>query len=77
MLDAFERRFGVTILEGYGLSETASTTTFNRSVDDRRIYSVGQADLGDRVPDLGRARRSAAAAGASTSARSSPAASTR
>jgi long-chain acyl-CoA synthetase len=42
MLDEFERRFGVTILEGYGLSETAATTTFNRSVDDRRIYSVGR-----------------------------------
>jgi long-chain acyl-CoA synthetase len=41
VFDAFEQRFGVTILEGYGLSETASSTTFNRSVDDRRIYSVG------------------------------------
>ncbi len=42
LFDEFERRFGVTILEGYGLSETASTTTFNRSVDDRRAYSVGK-----------------------------------
>ncbi len=42
VLDEFERRFGVLILEGYGLTETASTTTFNRSVSDRRIYSVGK-----------------------------------
>jgi long-chain acyl-CoA synthetase len=42
VLDAFEKRFGVVILEGYGLTETASTTTFNVSATDRRIYSVGK-----------------------------------
>jgi long-chain acyl-CoA synthetase len=42
VLDEFEKRFGVVILEGYGLTETASTTTFNRAIDDRRIYSVGK-----------------------------------
>jgi long-chain acyl-CoA synthetase len=41
-LDAFEERFGVVILEGYGMTETASTTTFNKSVTDRRVYSVGK-----------------------------------
>lgn len=39
---AFERRFGVVILEGYGMSETASTTTFNKGIGERRIASVGK-----------------------------------
>lgn len=42
VIDAFEARFGVLILEGYGLTETASTTTFNISAEERRVYSVGK-----------------------------------
>jgi long-chain acyl-CoA synthetase len=42
VLDAFEKAFGIVILEGYGLTETASTTTFNVSADERKIYSVGK-----------------------------------
>ena len=49
VLDEFERKFGVVILEGYGLSETASTTTFNVSAEDRRIYSVGKPIWGVEV----------------------------
>ena len=49
VLDEFERKFGIVILEGYGLSETASTTTFNVSVEDRKIYSVGKPIWGVEV----------------------------
>jgi long-chain acyl-CoA synthetase len=49
VLDAFEARFGIVILEGYGLTETASTTTFNISAEERKIYSVGKPIWGVEV----------------------------
>jgi long-chain acyl-CoA synthetase len=49
VLDDFEKKFGVLILEGYGLTETASTTSFNISVEERKIYSVGKPIWGVEV----------------------------
>jgi long-chain acyl-CoA synthetase len=42
VLAAFEQRLGLVILEGYGMTETASTTTFNPSAAERRACSVGK-----------------------------------
>lgn len=50
VIRAFEQRFtAVTILEGYGLSETASTATFNISADQRKVGSIGKPVWGVRV----------------------------
>jgi long-chain acyl-CoA synthetase len=47
---AFEEKFGgVVILEGYGLSETASTATFNISAEQRKVLSVGRPIWGVEV----------------------------
>jgi long-chain acyl-CoA synthetase len=42
---AFEARFGIAVLEGYGLSETASSASFNR-FEARKVASVGKAMWG-------------------------------
>jgi long-chain acyl-CoA synthetase len=50
MIREFEQRVpGVVILEGYGLSETASTTTFNISAEQRKVLSVGKPIWGVQV----------------------------
>ncbi|HUD77122.1 MAG TPA: AMP-binding protein [Streptosporangiaceae bacterium] len=41
VMQTFERKYGVEVLEGYGLSETGSTTSFNRP-GDRKPLSVGK-----------------------------------
>jgi long-chain acyl-CoA synthetase len=41
VLKEFEGRFGIVILEGYGLSETSPTACFNRSQERRKIGSIG------------------------------------
>jgi long-chain acyl-CoA synthetase len=38
----FEQHVGGVVLEGYGLSETGSTTTLNTSPENRRLLSVGR-----------------------------------
>ena len=46
ILHAFDKRFGVEILEGYGLSETAPVATFNQIGRPRKPGSIGFAIWG-------------------------------
>ncbi len=41
LMDSFEREFGVTILEMYGLTESGPLATYNRP-KDRKPYSIGK-----------------------------------
>ncbi|MDX9976341.1 MAG: AMP-binding protein, partial [FCB group bacterium] len=41
LLRQFEEKFGIVILEGYGLSETSPTATFNRMDRPRKVGSIG------------------------------------
>ncbi len=38
----FQERYGITILEGYGLSETSPVTSFTRAGEEVRIGSIGK-----------------------------------
>jgi long-chain acyl-CoA synthetase len=50
VIKAFEERFpGCVILEGYGLSESTSTTTFNVSAEQRKVLSIGKPIWGVQV----------------------------
>ena len=50
VIKSFEDKFpGVVILEGYGLSESASTTTFNVSAEERKVLSIGKPIWGVEV----------------------------
>ena len=41
IMRTFEDMYGIEVLEGYGMSETASTSSFNRP-GDRRVLSIGK-----------------------------------
>jgi long-chain acyl-CoA synthetase len=49
ILREVEERYGVLLLEGYGLSESCATATFNRSREDRRFLSIGRPIWGVEV----------------------------
>lgn len=49
VLKSFEERFGVPILEGYGLSETSPVATFNRRDQPRKPGSIGRPVWGVEV----------------------------
>ena len=42
IMRGFEQAFGCTVLEGYGLSETAAIASFNRPDRERKPGSIGQ-----------------------------------
>ena len=50
VIKAFEEKFpGVVVLEGYGLSESTSTTTFNVNAEQRKVLSIGKPIWGVQV----------------------------
>lgn len=49
---AFRERFGAVVLDGYGLSETAGASTFNRAEHPRKEMSVGRALPGSKLAIL-------------------------
>ena len=50
VIRAFEEKLpGCVVLEGYGLSETASTTTFNVNAEQRKVLSIGKPIWGVEV----------------------------
>ena len=49
VIRGWEEKYGVIILEGYGLSESASTATFNVSAQARKVLSIGKRIWGVEV----------------------------
>ena len=49
LLHAFEEKFGITILEAYGLTETAAAGTLNKLGQQRKIGSIGTPHWGIRM----------------------------
>jgi long-chain acyl-CoA synthetase len=48
IMRTFEDKFGIEVLEGYGMTETASSCSFNRP-GDRRVLSIGKPMWGVRM----------------------------
>ncbi|MDT8913407.1 long-chain fatty acid--CoA ligase [Amycolatopsis sp. PS_44_ISF1] len=42
VLRSFEAKYGIPVLEGYGLSESSSTATVNPGADQRKLRSIGK-----------------------------------
>jgi long-chain acyl-CoA synthetase len=49
VMNAFEKKFGVRVMEGYGLSETSPLATFNHFERPSKAGTVGQPILGVEV----------------------------
>jgi long-chain acyl-CoA synthetase len=74
IMRTFEEKFGIEVLEGYGMTETASSCSFNRP-GDRKVLSIGKPMWGVRMR-VADARAARCRPGASTSARSGSAGTT-
>ena len=48
IMRTFEDKFGIEVLEGYGMTETASSCSFNRP-GDRKVLSIGKPMWGVRM----------------------------
>jgi long-chain acyl-CoA synthetase len=48
IMRTFEEKFGIEVLEGYGMTETASSSSFNRP-GDRKVLSIGKPLWGVRM----------------------------
>jgi long-chain acyl-CoA synthetase len=53
LLDAFQRRFGIRILEGYGMTETACIASINPFYGDRKAGSIGLPIRGQEMRIMG------------------------
>jgi long-chain acyl-CoA synthetase len=56
IMRTFEEKYGIEVLEGYGMTETASSCSFNRP-GDRKVLSIGKALWGVRMRVCDRAGR--------------------
>jgi len=56
IMRTFEEKYGIEVLEGYGMTETASSCSFNRP-GDRKVLSIGKPLWGVRMRVCDRAGR--------------------